>query len=210
MGEARTQRLSTVEPHTAPHTDDAQAPEERRQLKTELEEVQRGFKIVYRYCLYALILLVTGFAVVLFRAFADTDDVNRAFLDLYGGVAYLAFLAWAIGKLRALRPRPSDLPDVRASFGRDKDTGAWEVSFRLGAPELRAGPGPRGPTLHPPPETGASSLGADAAGPHTTDREARALEARAASAGFWIVLGAAALALVFALWTLGWIPTEAG
>ena len=206
MGEARTQRLSTVEPHT----DHAQAPEERRQLKTELDEVQRGFKIVYRYCLYALILLVTGFAVVLFRAFADTDDVNRAFLDLYGGVAYLAFLAWAIGKLRALRPRPSDLPDVRASFGRDKDTGAWEVSFRLGAPELGAGPGPRGPTLPPPPETGASSLGADAAGPHTTDREARALEARAASAGFWIVVGAAALALLLALWTLGWIPTEAG
>ena len=185
-------------------------PEERRQLGTELEEVQRRLKIVYRYCLYALILLVTGFAVVLFRAFADTDDVNRAFLDLYGGVAYLAFLAWAIGKLRALRPRPSDLPDVRASFGRDKDTGAWEVSFRLGAPELGAGPGPRGPTLPPPPETGASSLGADAAGPHTTDREARALEARAASAGVWIVLGAAALALLLALWTLGWIPTEAG
>src|SRR5438034_8997 len=104
MGEARTQRLSTVEPHT----DHAQAPEERRQLKTELDEVQRGFKIVYRYCLYALILLVTGFAVVLFRAFADTDDVNRAFLDLYGGVAYLAFLAWAIGKLRAPPPRPAN------------------------------------------------------------------------------------------------------
>jgi len=184
------------------------SPEERQQLGTELDEIQRRLKIVYRYCLYALILLVTGFAVVLFRAFAH--DVNRGFLNIYGGVAYLTFLAWAIGKLRALRPRPSDLPDVRASFGRDKDTGAWEVSFRLGAPELGAGPGPRGPTLHPPPETGASSLGADAAGPHTTDREARALEARAASAGFWIVVGAAALALLLALWTLGWIPTEAG
>ena len=73
----------------------------------------------------------------------------------------------------------------------------------VAGPEEGAGPGPRGPTLHPPPGTGASSLGADAAGPHTTDREARALEARAASAGVWIVLGAAALALLLALWTLG-------
>src|SRR5207249_12291083 len=99
MGEARTQRLSTVEPHT----DHAQAPEERRQLKTELDEVQRGFKIVYRYCLYALILLVTRFAVVLFRAFADTDDVNRAFRDLYGRGALLAVLASAIRQPRLPR-----------------------------------------------------------------------------------------------------------
>jgi len=179
-------------------------PEERRQLGTELDEVQRRLKIVYRYCLYALILLVTGFAVVLFRAFADTDDVNRAFLDLYGGVAYLAFLAWAIGKLRALRPGPSDLPDVSASFGRDKATGAWEFSFRLGASERGARPGSGGPTSHPPPETGASSPGADAAGPDTTAREATALRARAASVVFWIVLGSAVLALLLALWTLGW------
>src|SRR2546428_3835758 len=197
MGEARTQRLSTVEPHT----DHAQAPEERRQRKTELDEVQRGFKIVYRYCLYALILLVTGFAVVLFRAFADTDDVNRAFLNPYGGVAYLAFLAWAIGKLRALRPRPSDLPDVSASFRRDKDAGAWELSFRLGAPEL--GAAPEGPTSHPPPERGASSLGSQAAGTDTAVREA------AASVVFWIVPGSAVLALPLALWTLGRVPTAA-
>src|SRR2546429_2188439 len=111
MGEARTQRLSTVEPRT----DHAQAPEERRQLKTELDEVQRGFKIVYRYCLYALILLVTGFAVVLFRAFADTDDVNRAFLDLYGGGAHLALLPGGIRQRRALPPRPSGLPPLPAS-----------------------------------------------------------------------------------------------
>src|SRR5438552_15914950 len=123
MGEARMQRLSAVEPHT----DHALAPEERRQLGTELDEVQRRFKIVYRYCLYALILLVTGFAVVLFRAFADTDDVNRAFLDLYGGVAYLAFLAWAIRQPRARRPRSSNLPDARATLGRDQDTGACQV-----------------------------------------------------------------------------------
>src|SRR5438094_9872829 len=135
MGEARTQRLSTVEPHT----DHAQAPEERRQLKTELDEVQRGFKIVYRYCLYALILLVTGFAVVLFRAFADTDDVNRAFLDLYGGVACLAFLAWGVGERRALRPPPADLPDARARFGRAKATAGWEVSSRLPAPDHPTG-----------------------------------------------------------------------
>ena len=198
MGEARTQRLSTVEPHT----DHAQAPEERRQLKTELDEVQRGFKIVYRYCLYALILLVTGFAVVLFRAFAH--DVNRGFLNIYGGVAYLTFLAWAIGKLRALRPRPSDLPDIGASFGRDKATGAWEFSFHLGAPERGARPGPGEPSSRPPPETGTSSPGADAAAPDTTAREARALQTRAASLVFWIVLGSAVLALLFALWTLGW------
>jgi len=163
-----------------------------------------GLKFVYRYCLYALILLVTGFAVVLFRAFAH--DVNRGFLNIYGGVAYLTFLAWAIGKLRALRPRLSDLPDVSASFGRDKATRAWELSFRLGAPERGARPGSGGPTSHPPPETGASSPGADAAGPDTTERAARALESRAASVVFWIVFGSALLALLFALWTLGWIP----
>jgi len=174
------------------------SPEERRQLGTELDEVQRRLKIVYRYCLYALILVVTGFAVVLFRAFAH--DANGAFLNLYGGVAYLTFLAWAIGKLRGLRPRPSDLPDVSASFGRDKATGAWGLSFRLGAPERGARPGSGGPT---PPETGKSSLGADAAGPDTTERGAKAPEARAASAVFWIVLGTAVLALLLALWTLG-------
>jgi len=172
------------------------SPEERRQLGAELDEVQRRLKIVYRYCLCALILLVTGFAVVLFRAFAH--DVNRGFLNLYGGVAYVAFLAWAIGKLRALRPRPSDLPDVSASFRRDKDAGAWELSFRLGAPELGAGPG--GPTSHPPRESGASSLGSQAAGTDTAVREA------AASVVFWIVLGGAVLALLLALWTLGWFP----
>jgi len=177
------------------------SPEERRQLGAELDEVQRRLKIVYRYCLCALILLVTGFAVVLFRDFAH--DVNRGFLNLYGGVAYVAFLAWAIGKLRALRPRPSDLPDVSASFGRDKATGAWGLSFRLGAPERGARPGSGGPT---PPETGKSSLGADAADPDTTERGAKALEARAASVLFWIVFGSAVLALLFALWTLGWIP----
>ena len=175
------------------------SPEERRQLGAELVEVQRRLKIVYRYCLCALILLVTGFAVVLFRAFAH--DVNRGFLNLYGGVAYVAFLAWAIGKLRALRPRPSDLPDVSASFRRDKDAGAWELSFRLGAPELGAGPG--GPTSHPPRESGASSLGSQAAGTDTAVREA------AASVVFWIVLGGAVLALLLALWTLGWFPTGA-
>src|SRR2546428_14089300 len=110
MGEARTQRLSTVEPHT----DHAQAPEERRQLETELDEVQRRLKIVYRYCLYALILLVTGFAVVLFRAFAH--DVNRAFLNIYGGGAYLTFLPRAIGQLRPPPPRPPDLPHTRSSL----------------------------------------------------------------------------------------------
>src|SRR5206468_6985083 len=94
---------------------DALSTGERPQVGTELDEVQRRLKIVLRYCLYALILLVTGFAVVLFRAFAH--DASRAFLNLYGGVAYLAFLAWAVGKPRALRPRPSDpppsdLPDV--------------------------------------------------------------------------------------------------
>src|SRR5437899_10923302 len=98
------------------------SPEERRQLGTELDEIQRRLKIVYRYCLYALILVVTGFAVVLFRAFAH--DVNRGFLNIYVGVAYLTSLAWAIGKLRSLRPRPSDLPDVGASFARDTRTGA--------------------------------------------------------------------------------------
>ena len=177
------------------------SPEERRRLGTELDEIQRRLRIVYRYCLYALILLVTGFAVVLFRAFAH--DVNRGFLNIYGGVAYLTFLAWAIGKLRALRPRPSDLPDVGASFGRDKATGAWEFSFHLGAPERGARPGPGEPSSRPPPETGASP-GADAAAPDTTAREARALQTRAASVVFWIVLGSAVLALLFALWTLGW------
>ena len=178
------------------------SPEERRQLGTELDEIQRRLKIVYRYCLYALILVVTGFAVVLFGAFAH--DVNRGFLNIYGGVAYLTFLAWAIGKLRALRPRPSDLPDVGASFGRDKATGAWEFSLHLGAPERGARPGPGEPSSRPPPETGTSSPGADAAAPDTTAREARALQARAASVVFWIVLGSAVLALLFALWTLGW------
>src|SRR5438093_3922444 len=93
-------------------------PEERRQLGTELEEIQRRLKIVYRYCLYALILVVTGFAVVLFRAFAH--DVNRGFLNIYGGVAYLTFLAWAIGKLRALRPRPWIPPASGRAFARTR------------------------------------------------------------------------------------------
>src|SRR3989442_15865485 len=113
MGEARTQRLSTVEPHT----DHALAPEERPQLKAELDEVQRRFKIAYRYCLYALILLVTGFAVVLFRAFADTDDVNRAFLDLYGGGAHVPLPAWALRKPPPPPPPPAGPPHPPPPFG---------------------------------------------------------------------------------------------
>src|SRR3989442_9667732 len=86
-------------------------PEERRQLGTELDEVQRRLKIVYRYCLYALILLVTGFVVVLFRSFAH--DANRGFLNLYGGGGYLHFLARGSGQLRAPRPSPACRPHGR-------------------------------------------------------------------------------------------------
>src|SRR2546426_12585138 len=96
------------------------SPEERRQLGTELDEVQRRLKIVYRYCLYALILVVTGFAAVLFRAFAH--DVNRAFLNLYGGGGYLPFLPWALRKTPPPPPRPADVPHVSASFGNGKGT----------------------------------------------------------------------------------------
>src|SRR2546428_5194356 len=104
-------------------------PEERWQLGTELDEVQRRLKIVYRYCLYALILLVTGFAVVLFRSFAH--DPNRGFLNLYGGGAYLPFLPWGIGKLRALPPPPPASPPARASFRRDQATRGSGRSFCL-------------------------------------------------------------------------------
>src|SRR2546428_10084596 len=107
-------------------------PEERWQLGTELDEVQRRLKIVYRYCLYALILLVTGFAVVLFRSFAH--DPNRGFLNLYGGVAYLTFLAWGIGKLPALPPTPPGLPPARASFRRGQTTRARGLSLLPGQP----------------------------------------------------------------------------
>src|SRR5439155_21855400 len=117
------------------------SPEERRQLGAELDEVQRRLKIVYRYCLCALILLVTGFAVVLFRAFAH--DVNRGFLNLYGGVAYVAFLAWAIGKLRALRPRPSDLPDVSASSPGTRTPGPGSSRFASARRSSAPGPGGR-------------------------------------------------------------------
>src|SRR2546423_14186474 len=103
------------------------SPEERRQLGTELDEIQRRLRIVYRYCLYALILLVTGFAVVLFRAFAH--DVNRGFLNIYGGGAYLPFLAWAIGKLRALPPKPAGLPDGGGSVRGGKATRGRGFSF---------------------------------------------------------------------------------
>src|SRR3989442_10862477 len=98
------------------------SPEERRQLGTELDEVQRRLKIVYRYCLYALILVVTGFAAVLFRAFAH--DVNRAFLNLYGGGAHPPVLAVAIGQGPAPPPPPAAVPHLRASFRRGKETGA--------------------------------------------------------------------------------------
>src|SRR2546425_1185265 len=97
-------------------------PEERRQLGTELDEVQRRLKIVYRYCLYALILLVTGFAVVLFRSFAH--DANRGFLNLYGGGGHPTVLPWGLGQLRPPPPPPSGPPPVRASFARGNATGA--------------------------------------------------------------------------------------
>jgi hypothetical protein len=87
-----------------------------RQSSSELDEVQRRLRSVYRYCLYALVLMVTGFAVV-------------------------------------------------------------------GGPEPGAAPG-------------------GSAGPGTTDREARSLPPRAAAIVAWIVLASAALALLFALWTL--------
>src|SRR3989442_8480186 len=93
-------------------------PEERRQLGTELDEVQRRLKIVYRYCLYALILLVTGFAVVLFRSFAH--DPNRGFLNLYGGGAYHVVLARGGGKLPAPPPPPTDFPAGTCNFRRAK------------------------------------------------------------------------------------------
>jgi hypothetical protein len=152
-----------------------------RQPSSELDEVQRRLRSVYRYCLYALVLMVTGFAVVLFRGFAH--DANQGFLNIYGGVAYLTFLAWAVGKLRALRPGPPSRPGANANFTRDADTGAWELSVHVGGPEPDAGPG-------------------GSADPGTTDREARPLRPRAAAIVAWIVLASAALALLFALWTL--------
>src|SRR2546427_8036974 len=124
-------------------------PEERRQLGTELDEVQRRLKIVYRYCLYALILLVTGFPVVLFRSFAH--DANRGFLNLYGGVAYLTFLPWGIRQLRALPPPPSGPPHVRASFGRGKGNGGRGLSLLPRAPQGGARARARGPAPPPPP-----------------------------------------------------------
>jgi len=115
-----------------------------RQSSSELDEVQRRLRSVYRYCLYALVLMVTGFA---------------------------------------LRPGPPSRPGANANFARDADTGAWEVSVHVGGAEPGATPG-------------------GSAGPGTTDREARPLPPRAAAIVAWIVLASAALALLFALWTL--------
>jgi hypothetical protein len=235
-------------------------------VSSELDDVQRGLRSVYRYLIYVLILVVTGFAIVIFRAIQH--DANRAFLNLYCGIAYLVFLAWAIGQLRALRPRPPEPPLFDAEFGKDKDTGAWEFSFRLGDPGRVAASGAEPLTFHfgtqlsslpkedrpdeaaltiahvqlaegkdldtvcaglnpryrgwSAPEqavykayvNGALALRHPAKGEPssppgaigTMDREAAPVSGRAAALVFAITLTGAVLALLLAVWTIGWPP----
>ena len=163
------------------------SPEQRR----ELDEIQRGLTSVYRYLLWLLILLVTGIAIFLFAQFQR--DASRAFLNLYGGVAYLTFLGWAFGRLRSLRPRPPERPLFDANLGRDKSTGAWQFSFHVGAPEPGAAPGP-----------GERAAAGGTPGPGS----AGPLPGRAAAAVFSIVLAGTVLAMLLALWTLGYLPTS--
>jgi len=165
------------------------SPEQRRAL----DEVQRGLTSVYRYLLWLLILLVTGIAVFLFTQFQH--DASRGFLNLYGGVAYLTFLGWAFGRLRSLRPGPPERPLFDANLGRDENTGAWEFSFHVGAPEPGAAPG-----------AGERAAVGGTRGPGSTAREAGPLPGWAVAVVFSIVLAGMAVALLLALWTLGYVP----
>ena len=109
--------------------------EERRHFIEQLNEVRSGLIVFYRYFLYALILLVTGFAVYLYQF---SRDPNRAFLEFYFGIGYAVFVLFAVGQLFALRPRRSVSRLVTKNSQIDPAIGAGRFSLRPESPTADA------------------------------------------------------------------------
>jgi hypothetical protein len=112
------------------------SPEKRRQFLRDLNDVEKGIAIFYKYFLYLLIIGVTFFAFYLYKFF---DTANRPFLEAYFGILYLLFLLWVGAQLFGLRRRLDPNPFGRdrqelgpkfdVKFDRDPQTGARKFSF---------------------------------------------------------------------------------
>jgi hypothetical protein len=83
-------------------------PEQRTELVTQLDSVDRVVTSVYEYMIYAAIAAMTGLAVFFYLVIRD--DYWRDFLTLYGGVVYLIGMLWAIGQLYGIRRRRAGEP----------------------------------------------------------------------------------------------------
>src|SRR5439155_22519880 len=120
----------------------AWSPEDRRNFLSALDTAESRLLVFYKYLLYFLIVSVTLLAVAFHHSVAK--DAFRGFLRLFGGILYLTFLAWAVGKLFAIRnrksressgwiaPSPGD-PKIAINFAKDPDTGARRFSFQFGS-----------------------------------------------------------------------------
>ena len=117
------------------------SPEKRRQFLRDLNDVEKGIAIFYKYFLYLLIIGVTFFAFYLYKSF---DKANRPFLEAYFGILYLLFMLWVGAQLFGLRQRldpnasgrgRQELgPKFDVKFDRDPQTGARKFSFQFGTP----------------------------------------------------------------------------
>jgi len=75
----------------------------REHFADQLDQVESGLITFYRYFLYLLMVLVTGFGLFLLRQLGA--DPNQNSMKLYIGIGYLMFLGWVACELWRLRRR---------------------------------------------------------------------------------------------------------
>jgi hypothetical protein len=90
-------------PGAIPFDTSWEAARAREHLADQLDQAESGLIGFYRYFLYLLILLVTGFGIFLLRQLGK--DPNQMSMKLYLGIGYLMFLGWVACELWRLRWR---------------------------------------------------------------------------------------------------------
>ncbi|MBK5292236.1 MAG: hypothetical protein JJE04_11230 [Acidobacteriia bacterium] len=113
--------------HFKPSQPDPATLERLRQL----DAVESGVSTFYRYFLYVVFVLVTGF--IIFFFWSIRNDVNRDFMYFYFGILYLVFLGWAAGQFYELRRRTNRRKRRQTAQAQSDNTpAAFEFSFSTG------------------------------------------------------------------------------
>lgn len=76
---------------------------ERQSYLRGLDSFDRGLSTMYEYFLYGVMVLTTVLIVLLYSAFQK--DVNRQFLQMYFGIAYLVAMLFLVGQVIMARSR---------------------------------------------------------------------------------------------------------